>query len=827
MGNKILTQYDVQKEPCYYSAELKWKLHSASFKERPEDKLTIFLFEKKVVDKYPKNTKENLLESLRKDATSLQRLRHPHILSVLEALVEERGTLAFATKPVVGTVAQLLENNRHELTPLEMKCGILDAVEGVQFLHQDAKTAHLGLSPNSIFIDPQGKWLLGGLGHSLSGVQWGQLIDSPFAFAGGEPGHLSSEPPPRYAAPEMCGMPAKCGLESDMFALGLITYELMSHERQPLLRTAPRAYTSSVLRQGAVPQELYPVLQRILSPNPSERPTVASFLSSEFFMDVNVRAIRFLEQLNEKDEVQRVTFLKGLPKLLQDQTSALCGQRVLRERVLPKLCSALLFTSLYGVVVPIIVAIIKREKVTDPVHFQARLWPSFKPLFTAKEIPIEVVTLFLRELDLLVGLAPSTDTQTVLLPFVLRCLELQEPVILNEVLEKVPYLHKRFEYRQVKDQILPRMLQLLLNSSVVKVKVQVLMGLSRIFEIFDNTTIVDVILTTFEKLTRTDRAPAVCMCLLGCYDGMSKHLGHKVTAERILPLVMPLLAEESLSCEQWETQLNIAKKLLQRVEAARRKEYDSKKEAQAEAGQALETEVVRPKASAPVKNEEPQTFESLLMGTPAPKPPAAPAAVPQPAPVAKQPPPPKPATTANKSSVDLLDSAAPAGSGGGGAFGGFDPFASTSTPVTGFGGFDPFAGSTPAPAPGGLAGLSMAPTPGGMPGVMPQLGGAAGGAAGFSAFPPAAPAMPGFGATPAAGANLMRNMSYDPFAEIDPDRGTPSAGAMPPAPGGMGMMPTASGGGMMPPPPGGYPQPGGGPNLTGLQGGSAFPPRGS
>merc|ERR1719262_605129 len=179
------------------------------------------------------------------------------------------------------------------------------------------------------------------------------------------------------------------------------------------------------------------------------------------------------------------------------------------------------------------------------------------------------------------------QTQAVLLPFLLRCLELQEPIILNEVLDKLPYLHKKFEYRQVKDQILPRMLQLLLNSSVVKVKVQVLMGLSRIFEIFDKNTINDVILTAFEKLTKSDRTPAVCMCMLGCYDAMSKHLGHKVTAERILPLIFPLLVEESLSCEQWETQLNVAKKLLQRVEAARRKEYAMKGEQQAEANDAV------------------------------------------------------------------------------------------------------------------------------------------------------------------------------------------------------------------------------------------------
>lgn len=384
---------------------------------------------------------------------------------MVEALSEERSTLAFATKPVVGTVAQLLENNRHELSNLEMKCGMLDAAEALQFLHQDAKTAHLGLCPNSIFIDPQGKWLLGGLGHSMPGMQWGQLVDSPFAFGGNDgTGNLSPEPPPRYASPEMCSMPCKCGLESDIFSLGLITYELMSNERQPLLRTAPRGFSASMLRAGTVPADLHGILVKLLSPMPSERPTIAAFINSEFFMDLNVIAIRFLEQLNEKEEVQRVTFLRGLPKLLQDTQSPLCGQRVLRERVIPRLCSALLFPGLFGVVVPTIIALMKRDRVTDCAHFQARIWPSMKPLFSAKEIPIEVVTLFLKELDLLVTYCNPTDTQAVLLPFVLRCLELQEPIILNEVLEKVPFLHKKFEYRQVKDQVLPRMLQLLLSS---------------------------------------------------------------------------------------------------------------------------------------------------------------------------------------------------------------------------------------------------------------------------------------------------------------------------------------------------------------------------
>merc|ERR1712176_1161317 len=102
------------------------------------------------------------------------------------------------------------------------------------------------------------------------------------------------------------------------------------------------------------------------------------------------------------------------------------------------------------------------------------------------------------------------------------------------------------------------------------------------------------------------------MCLLGCYDAMRKHLGPKITSERIIPLIAPLLVEDSLSGEQWETQLSVFKELLQRVEAARRKDFETRKEAQSEAGAALGGSPRVDVAAAAPKQEEPQDFESLL-----------------------------------------------------------------------------------------------------------------------------------------------------------------------------------------------------------------------
>lgn len=296
-----------------------------------------------------------------------------------------------------------------------------------------------------------------------------------------------------------------------------------------------------------VPPDLVSILQRMLSSATNQRPSVKDFADSEFFHDVNVRAIRFLEQLAEKDDMQRFTFVQGLPKLLQDENAPLCAPRVVRERILPVLCTSLQFQNLMSHVIPCMYMLLKRDRVLDAWQFQSRIWPHLRNVFTAKTVPIDCVTLMIRNTDVLIKFLGQEDVQATIIPFVLRCLDIQEPAILSEVLDQVPALHKQFDYKQVKDQVLPRMLQLLLSSSSVKVKVQVLMGLSRIFEVFDKTTITDVILVAFEKLAKVDRTPAVCMCLLGCFDAMSKYLGPKITADKILPLTFPMLVEDALS----------------------------------------------------------------------------------------------------------------------------------------------------------------------------------------------------------------------------------------------------------------------------------------
>ena len=82
--------------------------------------------------------------------------------------------MAFVVRGIKSNLAQMLDKDAQNLTALEMKCGLLDIAEAIRFLHQDAKTAHLGVAPVNIFVTEHGKWLLGGFGYSIGGVQKGR-----------------------------------------------------------------------------------------------------------------------------------------------------------------------------------------------------------------------------------------------------------------------------------------------------------------------------------------------------------------------------------------------------------------------------------------------------------------------------------------------------------------------------------------------------------------------------------------------------------------------------------------------------------------------------
>lgn len=88
------------------------------------------MMEKRALEVYNKNDRELVLEVLRHGVTQLTKLRHPRVVAVFAPLEESRESLAFATEPVLASLANCVspgEGPEKELEPpddVEIRYGI-------------------------------------------------------------------------------------------------------------------------------------------------------------------------------------------------------------------------------------------------------------------------------------------------------------------------------------------------------------------------------------------------------------------------------------------------------------------------------------------------------------------------------------------------------------------------------------------------------------------------------------------------------------------------------------------------------------------------------
>ena len=83
----------------------------------------------------------------------------------MEQPLEDKTTLAFVTEPVEYPLSYLLDNYKVERKIpglLEVKLILLQILEGVHFLHNNAGMVHLNLSPENIYLTKHGRVKIGG-----------------------------------------------------------------------------------------------------------------------------------------------------------------------------------------------------------------------------------------------------------------------------------------------------------------------------------------------------------------------------------------------------------------------------------------------------------------------------------------------------------------------------------------------------------------------------------------------------------------------------------------------------------------------------------------
>lgn len=178
-------------------------------------------------------------ERFARERQMLARLVHPNVARLLDGGTTEDGVAYFAMEFVDGVgLDRFADENR---LPVRARLRLFAQVcRAVQFAHQNL-VVHLDLKPSNILVDGNGtpKLLDFGVAGLLSG------------FADGEVAATRSRPlTPEYASPEQLRGDG-VGTAADVWALGVVLYELLVGRRPFVVQRGDLALARSVLETDA------------------------------------------------------------------------------------------------------------------------------------------------------------------------------------------------------------------------------------------------------------------------------------------------------------------------------------------------------------------------------------------------------------------------------------------------------------------------------------------------------------------------------------------------------------------------------------------------
>ncbi|KOB65263.1 SCY1-like protein 2, partial [Operophtera brumata] len=560
---------------------LLWKIYKG-YKKSTKQEASIFVFEKKHLERWSKADRDIMLETLKRGIVHLTKLRHPQILTVQHSLEESRESLAFATEPVFASLANILGNTEnmpqpipnhivnYKLFELEIKYGLMQVAEGLAFLHNDVKLLHHNVSPESIIVNQQGAWKIFGFDFCIANQS------SPGAASFWPFNEYCQAMPPLtqpvldYLAPEYI-LSATHSPASDIFSLGMVIYALHSTGHQTLgnigndymkfkryvneLRSLPPS------RLSCVADGLKEYVKLMLNVTPELRPDPHQFL-------------------------KKSQFYKGLPQIIQKMPHRICIYRIL-----PCLTKEFVNPPMVPFVLPNVLLIAENSSKEEYIKY---ILPVLKPVMLIQD-PIQILLIFMQKMELLLKLTPGEEVKTDILPMLYRALESDAQQIQELCLSVLPTFASLIDYPAMKNALMPRIKKLCMTTNYISVRVNCLLCLGKLLEHLDKWLVLDEIIPFLPQIP--SREPAVLMGILGIYKLALSHkklgITKEVMATKVLPFLIPLCVENGLTLNQFNALIALVKQMVSKVEAEHRAKLEQLNSIQSESRIAQQQESAR------------------------------------------------------------------------------------------------------------------------------------------------------------------------------------------------------------------------------------------
>lgn len=514
--------------------------------------------------------RQRITDQLKKEASSLTRLRHPCILEVVEPLEESRNEVTFATEQVFASLSEALVSDHRQdvqLDEVEIQKGLLQVARGLEFLHM-AKMVHQNLTPESILINAKGDWKMAGFSFLTPLEQPGGGGPTPWTF----PDYDPSLPPAMsrsfdYMAPEYA-LDEKLGPENDMYSLGCIVYAVHNKGSPPFrnrnslpnLRGNADQLSTSIGSQSwsRMGKDVLDLLSNLLTRYPGARLTATSFQQAGYFNSILVSTLKFMERdsFAGRSKEERVSYLKGLLKILPQ-----FSDRLLRRKVLPAVLELMTDRSLLPFILPNVFHISKN---LSQLEFTTSVLPKLKPLFAIQDPP-QCMLLLLDQIDSLFvpKTAPTTFREEVT-PLLYAALEADSVLVQEKALRTVPRLAEILEYAHVKEVLFPKLASLFAKTKVLSVKVSCLICFHAMVAILDKYTLTDKLVPILARIKTKE--PSVMVATLAVHEAMAGKVGRETLATAIIPQLWVMSMGPMLNADQFGRFMKAVKEMGERVE---------------------------------------------------------------------------------------------------------------------------------------------------------------------------------------------------------------------------------------------------------------------
>ena len=594
-GNPLSASYEIESQHiASFGPGLYWKVFKATSYAASKQEASVCLFEKKQLDNFSKTDREIILETIRKGVQQLTKLRHPRVIAVYHALEETTSALAYATEPILCSLAnkvqyptdttiseESLQNMlRSPLHEVDIKFGFIQLCEALSFLHNDAKIVHGNICPENIILTASGDWKLSGFEFAITATQGQSGADhvrwSKYMWQNKIP--AVAQPNLSYFAPEY-HRNSDCSLTpaSDMFSIGCL-FHTVHNGGKPLLDPNDRSQNGlgkwedfierivlnskwdSYLR---VPAELKNHVIMLLSGDPSVRPDPDQVIKLPYFNDVAVQTLQYLDSLVQRDLIQRSQFFRGLPKVIDK-----LPKHINLNKILPPLFREFTNPDMVPFLLPSILAI--ADMCTQPEYIK-HVFPGLTPAFKMVK-PHQTPLILLQHMNLLLSKTPPNDVKNHVLPMAYNALETGNETVQELCLNTLPTVSSLIDYGTLKSAIVPRIKKLATETGQVQVKVKCMVCLSKLLECMDKWFVLDHILPFLPKVKTSE--PQVIMAILGIYKITLSDRKLGITKEALVnhcvPFLLHLSLEQTINIEQFDQIMSLVRQMMEQIESEQR-----------------------------------------------------------------------------------------------------------------------------------------------------------------------------------------------------------------------------------------------------------------